>query len=1219
MMLLCTVASKAVSITEVGGWFESGYVKWQKEAGLEYNVYVSPASSDSWTKLDNELVREYPSYGRADALGLKAGSYKFKVVPVSNGSEVAADAAISDAFVVKAYDRSGFAHKHAGTTGIGAYNNDGTLKSNARVIYVWADNAKTVSLDVTTNSKGTTATYTGLQNIIYGYQKGTGGASYEKRPLCVRIIGTIKDTDMDEFGSSAEGIQIKGAGAYQDMNITIEGVGDDANIWGFGFLIRNASRIELRNFGLMWAMDDAVSIDTDNSMIWVHNLDLFYGQPGSDKDQAKGDGTIDLKGNSQYITVAYNHLWDSGKASLCGMKSESGPNWITYHHNWFDHSDSRHPRIRTMSVHVYNNYFDGNSKYGVGAAYQSNAFVENNYFRNCKYPMLMSEQGSDMDGGKGTFSGEDGGVIKSFGNAIRGAKKVVTYQQDDTEFDCWEATSRNAQVPADVKAKKGGKTYTNFDTDASIMYDYTPDAADDVPNIVKGQYGAGRMQHGDFKWTFNNSVQDANYEVINELKSAVLNYKSTLIGFFDGSTISNGGATATVDAGDGKGIPEAENDAAEPTWGSGGGGSSTIVSAGKYVIGSKESYFWFNEANAEAYNGYVSAGNFITTDGVFNGTQEIINSKIGSCSDYIGSVRLPAGKSFTAYYTDGIVGAAFYVSSNGSQKWLLEKSTDGNTWQEVGTIEGSTGGHPACVISVSNDEGIKYVRITNQASGGRDIQGIKIATYDPDANPDEDAGDDEPADTRSSDATADFSLNGEDIVMTGNAYTLNVKYDADDAAGYTVVITPSDANATIAAVNGAEGSGDTYTIAAPAQGSTSTATFRILAENEVNTKTYTIKIVKGVDPSTLPITTGEFLYFPDGSTTYNTFYAVSGNTTNGYGSTTYIYNGESMNCNYALKLESKTTIKFTPTQDGVVKIGLSSSGNNNLKWNGTKVSGNDQYVVEQEVTAGTEYTITKADVAYIFYIDLVYGESGGQGGDDPQPSEPTSAKVWDFTQPLSSNDLANLEADCEVVESEGATSSKNWYKLITKIDNNNVSRYGNGKKLADKNVFTALSANGQALESTLGLMFARNGNALSTKNVRIDAGYRLSLNGGKIQIKIPGLKAGDIVYVDYASANSTSERTLTVTNGEGENLSSTVRTIAKITVSKDGDLVLQQSDGMYYYKIYVNPTEVPTGINAINTESIKADSVLYDLMGRKVTKPVSGQLYIQNGKKFIYK
>ena len=83
LMMLCAVSSHAaVSIIEQGGWFESAYVTWQKTAGLEYNVYVSPAASDTWTLLDDELVREYPSYGRADALGLKAGSYKFKVVPL---------------------------------------------------------------------------------------------------------------------------------------------------------------------------------------------------------------------------------------------------------------------------------------------------------------------------------------------------------------------------------------------------------------------------------------------------------------------------------------------------------------------------------------------------------------------------------------------------------------------------------------------------------------------------------------------------------------------------------------------------------------------------------------------------------------------------------------------------------------------------------------------------------------------------------------------------------------------------------------------------------------------------------------------------------------------------------------------------------------------------------------------------------------------------------
>jgi pectate lyase len=245
-------------------------------------------------------------------------------------------------------------------------------------------------------------------------------------------------------------------------------------------------------------MDDAVSIDTDNEHIWVHNIDLFYGNTGGDADQAKGDGTIDLKGDSRYITISYNHLWDSGKASLCGMKSESGPNWITYHHNWFDHSDSRHPRIRTMSVHVWNNYFDGNAKYGVGAAYKSNAFVEANYFRACKYPMLISKQGSDIaTNPKGTFSGEDGGMIKSYANRIVGAKGYVTWQQNATQFDAYEASSRDEQVPATVAALQGGRVFDNWDTDNAIMYDYTPDAADDVPAKVTGWLGAGRLGRPD--------------------------------------------------------------------------------------------------------------------------------------------------------------------------------------------------------------------------------------------------------------------------------------------------------------------------------------------------------------------------------------------------------------------------------------------------------------------------------------------------------------------------------------------------------------------------------------------------------------------------------------------------------------------------------------------------------------------------------------------------
>ena len=549
LAITSSTASAAVAVTAANGWFESGYVTWTKAEGLTYNVYVQSATETTWTKLDTELVREYPTYGRADAVGLKAGQYRFKVVPVQDGTEITADATETEAFTAAPHDRGGFAHfKTASSTfnpsdGVGAYKNDGTLKDNAKVIYVTAGNAKTITTTVKTGSKDTNITEcTGFQAIIDAYQKG-----YDTTPIAFRLIGTLRAADMDSFSSSAEGLQIKGKNAYSELNITIEGIGNDATIHGFGFLLRNACSVELRNFAIMWFMDDAVSMDTDNSNLWIHNLDLFYGKPGSDSDQKKGDGTLDIKGDSKYSTLSYNHLWDSGKASLCGMTSETGPNYITYHHNWFDHSDSRHPRIRTMSVHVYNNYYDGNSKYGIGATTGSDVFAENNFFRNCKYPMLISKQGSDINNGvgssddtKGTFSGEDGGIIKAYGNVMSGQKSFEPYVEGHatygTHFDAYVAASKDEKVPATVTALLGGDTYSNFDTDPSLMYsNYTIDNANDVPGIVQGNLGAGRCQHGDFSWTFDSS-EDSNDAVIEALSAAINAYTPTLIGIYGGTT-----------------------------------------------------------------------------------------------------------------------------------------------------------------------------------------------------------------------------------------------------------------------------------------------------------------------------------------------------------------------------------------------------------------------------------------------------------------------------------------------------------------------------------------------------------------------------------------------------------------------------------------------------------------------------------------------------------
>lgn len=523
------ITNAGVNITEARGWLESAYAKWTLDDGAStYRVYIKGGDYADWTQVDKELVRRYPAYGRVDVPGLPAGTYSLKVVPVKDGAEDQASASTAANMAVRALDRSGFACMNM-PEGTGAYDTTGRLKPNARVLYVTAQTAKTVTLDMKVGSNKS-ETMTGLQAILQRFEKG-----YEDRPLCVRVIGTITADDMDYFESSAEGLQIKGKN-YTPVNMTMEGIGEDATIWGFGFNIRNISNLELRNFAVLWFMDDGISVNTNNSHVWIHHIDITYGKPGSASDQVKGDGTIDIKDDSQYVTVAYCHLFDSGKASLCGMKSESGPNYIDYHHNWFDHSDSRHPRVRTMTVHVWNNYYDGVAKYGSGATMGSSIFVENNFYRHSKNPMLASGQGTDAKG-SGTFSGETGGIIKSYGNLYAetagSAYLPVTQKTSATDFDCYEASERSETVPDTFKTRSGGTTYDNFDTNPALMHTYTPAAAADVPGIVTGYYGAGRLNKGDFKWEFNNTTEDGNYNVITALQTAIKNYKSTLVGIFE--------------------------------------------------------------------------------------------------------------------------------------------------------------------------------------------------------------------------------------------------------------------------------------------------------------------------------------------------------------------------------------------------------------------------------------------------------------------------------------------------------------------------------------------------------------------------------------------------------------------------------------------------------------------------------------------------------------
>ena len=526
------VTEKGITITESKGWQESAYAKWTLLSDAKsYNVYVKGGQYADYTKVDQQLVRNYGSYGRVDVVGLKAGNYSLKVVAVdANGAETSAYG-VADNLKVVNYDRQGFAHKGI-SDGVGAYNNDGTLKAGAKVLYVTKNTFTTIKASLNGEE------YTGIGDILLAKQKGK-----DNTPLAVRVIGEIKTADAgDQLKTDQKGLLLKGNNATTVMNVTIEGIGDDACFNGFGLGIINGTNVEVRNMAFFnqGSSNDNMEIK-GTQHIWVHNNDYFYGEKGSG-DHGKGDGSLDSKDGASFCTFSYNHYHDTGKSNLCGMKKETVDNLICYHHNWFDHSDSRHPRVRTSSVHIWNNYYDGVAKYGVGVTMGASVFVESNYFRNTKYPMMISKQGTDAKG-DGTFSGENGGVLKAYGNIFAEKSKYfsyITWKNSNTDFDAYEVASPSQTVPSSVVAKAGGTSYNNFDTDASKMYAYTPDAAVDVPAKVTGFYGAGRLNQGDIHYTFNNATDDADYGRCAGLDNVLSSYKTGLVNIFGDESASSG-------------------------------------------------------------------------------------------------------------------------------------------------------------------------------------------------------------------------------------------------------------------------------------------------------------------------------------------------------------------------------------------------------------------------------------------------------------------------------------------------------------------------------------------------------------------------------------------------------------------------------------------------------------------------------------------------------
>jgi pectate lyase len=173
-------------------------------------------------------------------------------------------------------------------------------------------------------------------------------------------------------------------------NKSIIGVGANSGLVGIGLSIEHMhpANVIVRNMNISKVTassgdGDAIHVQ-DADHIWIDHNSL-----SSDLDNGHDfyDGLVDITHAGDFITVSWNHDFNHFKDSLLGhsdgnASEDTGHLKITYHHNWYDNTKERHPRVRFGDpVHVYDNYVL-NADYGIASTENGGVLAEDNVFEN---------------------------------------------------------------------------------------------------------------------------------------------------------------------------------------------------------------------------------------------------------------------------------------------------------------------------------------------------------------------------------------------------------------------------------------------------------------------------------------------------------------------------------------------------------------------------------------------------------------------------------------------------------------------------------------------------------------------------------------------------------------------------------------------------------------------------------------------------------------------
>ena len=265
------------------------------------------------------------------------------------------------------------------------------------------------------------ATDVGALQSVVGWASQNGGVSGGSEEVTVSSASEF----LSAIGEGGLIVRLSGSISISGMNdvasdTTVTGV-SGARITGGGLDISGQSNVIITNLTFDDWDDDAINVQDGSTNLWFDHNTFGTGN----------DGALDIKRESDFITVSWNRYDGTDKTMLLGHDDghteDEGNLRVSYHHNYFNGTTQRTPRVRFgETVHVYNNYYRDIGDYGVATTMDAGVLFEGNYIENTEEPTALGMGDSDP----GRIVSRDNHLVNSGTPHNSGSVSGVPYGYD---------------------------------------------------------------------------------------------------------------------------------------------------------------------------------------------------------------------------------------------------------------------------------------------------------------------------------------------------------------------------------------------------------------------------------------------------------------------------------------------------------------------------------------------------------------------------------------------------------------------------------------------------------------------------------------------------------------------------------------------------------------------------------------------------------------------